>query len=191
MDASRNAGNDEELQSVEKQRFDSAIGDESDPIMLVLRGHLFSESLLERIIRLSLPRGDKVVESASFSYAQKLLFVEALETMPDSVCSSLRGLNKLRNQCAHELGRTITDADVVKIGSPLGKEFTVMHRNNKYDPVKTLRGVIHYVIGYMTGACNILEVVKLNDSKGSRARTRPEPVPVLLQGATSDEIQLK
>lgn len=183
MEESRNV--DEELKSVERQRFDDAIGDESDPIMLVLRGHLFSESLLERIIRLSLPRGDKIVESASFSYAQKLLFTEALDTIPDSVCSSLRGLNKLRNQCAHELGRTITDADVVKIGSPLGKEFTVMHRQSKYDPVTTLRGVIHYVTGFMTGACNMLEMAKLNESKVARLRTKEESVPALLQGGTS------
>jgi hypothetical protein len=157
MDSDVGEHNDNELRDLELKTFQDAVGAESDPTMLILRSHLFTENLLERLIRLSLPRGDKVIEAASLSYAQKLVLVEALEELPDAVASSLRGLNKLRNQCAHQLGRTVSDADVVRIGSPLGASFTQFHREAKYDPIVTLRKVASYVAGYITGVCHVSE----------------------------------
>lgn len=169
---------DDELTRVEFEKFKLAIGEETDPTMLVLRGHLFSENLLERLIRLKLPRGDIVVDAASFSYAQKLLIVEAVEVVPDSIAASLRALNKLRNQCAHDLGRAVMDTDVVRIGSPLGKRFTAFHRGNKYDPISTLRSVVDYVVGYITGVCHGEEEVQVveQEAKDKRAvPTKSEP----------------
>jgi hypothetical protein len=142
---------------VEKAKFDEAIGRETDPMMLVLRGHLFSESLLERILRLSLARGDKLVESGGLSYAQKLILLESMDRVPDTIASSLRGLNRMRNQCAHELGKVISDADVVRFGSPLGKQFTKIHRESNYEPLRTLFLLVGYLIGYLTGTCHALE----------------------------------
>jgi hypothetical protein len=142
---------------LEFAKFQTAIGTSDDSTMLILRGHLFSESLLERLIRLKLPRGDKVLEGASLTYAQKLALVEALDAIPDSIAASLRGLNKLRNQCAHDLGRTVLEADVVRLGSPLGKVFTRTHRECKYDPLMTIRIVLNYVVGCLTGLCHIEE----------------------------------
>ena len=157
--------NVDELRDLELKTFHDAVGAERDPTMLILRAHLFTENLLERLIRLGIPRGDKVIETASLSYAQKLVLVEALEELPDAVASSLRGLNKLRNQCAHQLGRTISDADVVRIGSPLGSSFTQFHRKAKYDPTETLRKVAGHVAGYMTGVCHVLEEQKVAKEK--------------------------
>lgn len=164
---------EDELAKVEFQKFKLAIGEEADPTMLVLRGHLFSENLLERLIRLKLPRGDIVVDAASFSYAQKLLIVEALEVVPDSIAASLRRLNKLRNQCAHDLGRAVMDADVVRIGSPLGKQFTAFHRGNKYDPISTLRSVLDYVVGFVTEVCHSEEEVRVVEQEAKEKRSVP------------------
>lgn len=152
-----NADTMDHFAAADKKKFDDAIGRENDPTMVVLRAHLFSENLLERIIRLQLPRGDKLIESSSFSYSQKLMIVDTFDMLGDPIVSSLRGLNRLRNQCAHELGKIITDSDVVRAGSPLGKIFTEMHRAHKYDAIATLRETIHYIIGYMTGLCHSLE----------------------------------
>ena len=41
----------------EFERFEQAIGAESDPIMRVLRAHLFSENLIERLLTIKLPGG--------------------------------------------------------------------------------------------------------------------------------------
>jgi len=147
----------DDVRAIEFKAFQRAIGKEADPTMLILRAHLFSESLLERLIPLKMRRGDKVIDNGSFTFAQKLVLVEAIDCLDDSIASSLRNLNKLRNQCAHELGRTITGADVTRIGSPLGKHFTKMQRDNNYEPVATLRALVAYVCGYVTGGCHAIE----------------------------------
>ena len=154
-------------QEKEFEKFQSAIGSESDPTILVLRAHLFSENLLERLINFKLPRGDKVIENGNLSYHQKLVLVESLDCIPDSIVSSLRNLNKLRNQCAHELNKKISDGDVTRIGSPLGKEFTRLKRKSKFDDAILLRSVINYVCGFMTASCHVSEHSELALSQGS------------------------
>lgn len=158
------------------ERFRQAIGSEKDPTMLVLRAHLFTENLLERLITFRLPRGDKVIEGASLTYHQKLVVVDALDCIPDPVVSALRNLNKLRNQCAHELDKIITDGDVTRVGSPLGKEFTRFKREAKFDETVLLRKVIDYVCGYLTAHCHLCEHPELvleakEKSKGITSRS--------------------
>lgn len=148
---------DNDVWAVEYQAFQKASNADADPTMLILRAHLFSESLLERLIALKLRRGDKIIDSGSFTFAQKLILAEAIDSLDDSIATSLRNLNKLRNQCAHELGRTITAADVTRIGSPIGKYFTKLQRETNYEPVSTLRVLLSYVCGYITGVCNAIE----------------------------------
>ncbi len=143
--------------SKEMERFRAAIGEEGDPVMLVLRAHLFTENLLERLIRSQLPRGDKVAENANLTYFQKLVLVDALELLPDMIISSLRQLNKLRNECAHQLQKAINESDVVRIGSPLGKFFTSAKKESNFDDVVLLRKVVDYVCGFLGARCMFSE----------------------------------
>jgi hypothetical protein len=147
------SSHEELLQEREFEKFKEAIGAEGDAVMLLLRGHLYSENLLERLINFGLPRGDKLMENASLSYHQKLLLVEALDFLPDMIASSLRNLNKLRNQCAHQLNKKITEADITRIGSPLGKVFTEYKRGANFDEAATLRRVINHICGHLAGRC--------------------------------------
>lgn len=147
----------------EFERFQQAIGSENDPTMLVLRAHLYSENLLERLINFKLPRGDKIIESANLSYHQKLVLVESLDCLPDSVVSVLRNLNKLRNQCAHELDKKIADGDVMRVGGQLGRNFTRMKREAKFEGTVLLRKVIDYVCGFLSAICNTSEYPELLD----------------------------
>jgi hypothetical protein len=149
-------------------KFQQAIGSENDPTMLVLRAHLFSENLLERLLTFKLPRGDKIVEGGNLSYHQKLVLVDALDCVPDPVVSSLRNLNKLRNQCAHELDKKITDGDITKVGSPLGKIFTRLKREANFEEVALLRSVIGYVCGFLTGHCYVSEHPELVPDEGAQ-----------------------
>lgn len=137
----------------EFHNFHRAIEQESDPTMLTLRAHLYTENLLERIILAKLSRGDKAVENGNFTYYQKLVLTESLESLPDNIVSSLRGLNKLRNQCAHELEKKISMGDIVKIGSPLGKIFSKMKREANFEENEVFRRLLHYVVGFLAGAC--------------------------------------
>ena len=49
---------------------------EQDPVLTVLRAHLLTEYYSEQLIRLLIPRGDRILDG-SFSYAQKLALLEA------------------------------------------------------------------------------------------------------------------
>lgn len=86
----------------------------SDSIALILRCHLLTEAVLDKLLRLCLePNGDTVL-SANLRYAQKLdiaskcIFFEDYELVPSYVVSSLRRLNELRNRLSHNLNAAIT-----------------------------------------------------------------------------------
>lgn len=101
-----------------------------DPVATVLRFHLLTEYYLEQLIRSLMPRGDRIIESANFSYAQKLCVVSATNEVGDDLVSSLRNLNKLRNKSSHELHHKITASDLESIGSPLGKDWTEIKKKH-------------------------------------------------------------
>lgn len=76
-----------------------------DDELLVLKGHLLIERMLERFLYQNL-ESPEYLESARLSFAQKLAIVSALRSDPDAkwlwdACSSL---NRLRNDLAHSLG---------------------------------------------------------------------------------------
>ncbi|MFO0106219.1 MAG: hypothetical protein ACK52H_02890 [Burkholderiales bacterium] len=181
----------EQARQKEFEKFQSAIGSESDPTMLVLRAHLFSENLLERLLNFKLPRGDKVIESGNLSYHQKIVLVDALDCIPDSIVSSLRNLNKLRNQCAHELDKKITDGDVTRVGSPLGKNFTRFKRDANFDDAILLRNVIDYVCGFLTAICHHSEHTDLASTKSSKTKSVKEKAGITRRstGATQKAAQ--
>jgi len=160
----------------EFENFHRAIGSENDPIMLVLRAHLFSEHLLERLINFRLPRGDKLVENGNLTYHQKLVLIESLDCVPDAIASSLRNLNKLRNQCAHELHKKISEADITKIGSPIGKNYTLFKREANFDNVELLRKIIGYIAGYLTATCFSVEHPDLLKKNTSLDSSTPDAI---------------
>ena len=102
----------------------------SDPVATVLRFHLLTEYYLEQLIRTLLPRGDRIVESGNYSYAQKLGIVEATDKLDDGPISALRNLNRLRNKCSHELNHVVNPSDLETIGSPLGTRWTTVKREH-------------------------------------------------------------
>ncbi|MFD0914524.1 hypothetical protein [Methylophilus luteus] len=118
------------------------------PVMVILRTHLLTEYYLERALRAGLRRGDKLVDSATLSYSQKLAVVEAIDKFPDHVISSLRNLNKIRNRCAHEFERQVSVSDIDLIGGPYGKEYTAFKKRFP----KSVRALLNHVVGTITAA---------------------------------------
>jgi hypothetical protein len=106
-------------QSKDYLLFEEQMRKAGSPSGEVLIAHLFSETLLDRIIAKRLPGGAKFLEKGKPTYAQKLLLAEALNNLSDDVAQSLTQLNKIRNQLAHNFGRNLTDEDIQHIGSPL------------------------------------------------------------------------
>lgn len=106
---------------------------EHDLILIVLRFHLLIENCMERLILAKLPRGDRLLEKAGLSFSQKLAFIEAFEAIEDRYIQSIRHLNTIRNECAHQKGRQISTNDIERIGRTLGKVFTQIRRKNQGD----------------------------------------------------------
>lgn len=119
---------------------------EQEPVLSILRVHLLAEHYLERAIAVVLPRGDRITDAGLLSFAQKLNLVQGMDVLPDQVIQSLKGLNRVRNSCAHEMEREITIPDIERIGRPFGAEFTSL-RQQHYPDVKNLLNEVVWCLG--------------------------------------------
>ncbi len=117
----------------------AARGKSNDPILLILRCHLLTEVVLERLLDLCLEPNGTAVLSANLRYIQKLdiasqcMLVDDFELIPQSVVASLKKLNKLRNRLSHNLNVTITYKDALELFQ--GIELPIMDITNKDVPI--------------------------------------------------------
>lgn len=92
-----------------------------DPVLRILKCHLLSEAVLDKLLDLALEPNGEAVLAARLTYNQKLniasnsVLAEDYELIPDFVVGSLRTLNKIRNRLAHELGATVTREEVLEL----------------------------------------------------------------------------
>ena len=92
-----------------------------DPISRILKCHLLSEVVLDRLIQFAFePNGDAIL-SARLSYGKKLditsrvVLAEDFPLIPDLAVGSLRKLNKIRNRLSHELGASVTREEAIDL----------------------------------------------------------------------------
>src|SRR5262249_12076655 len=107
----------------EVDRLLRTLSQKDDVILLLLRFHLATESLLERIIVARLPAGHQFLDNVSPTYHQKLELVNAFGVLESGVVGALRKLNKIRNASAHERDQAVGLAEIEQIGRPLGQTF--------------------------------------------------------------------
>ncbi len=99
----------------------AGLGDNPRPIDEVLRVHLLTEAVMEKLIRLALRESADAVLSADLSYRQKLMICGSLKLdngqplLLSDVKGSLGKLNKLRNNVAHDISHLTTRDDVEKL----------------------------------------------------------------------------
>ena len=104
------------------------LSDTDDIIGYILKCHLFTESILDDLIRLVLKENAEAVLSISLTYSNKLNLVarlnivEGIELIPEYAVDSLRKLNQLRNRISHELGKTVTDSEIKELFMGLESE---------------------------------------------------------------------
>jgi len=77
---------------------------QKDTELVVLKGHLLIERLLEKYLNQNLAQ-PSALENAGLSFNQKLSFVAALhhDTNDEWLWGGIRKLNRLRNELAHRL----------------------------------------------------------------------------------------
>ena len=92
-----------------------------DSISRILKCHLLSEVVLDKLIEYAFePNGDAIL-SAKLSYSQKLdiasrtMLVKDYPLLPDQAVGSLRKLNRIRNRLSHELGATVTHDEAIDL----------------------------------------------------------------------------
>lgn len=81
-----------------------------DASLIVLRGHLWIESRLTRLIEHMMERPDQF-DVGRYGFAQKLDLAVALGVIPLEARPGLSALNKLRNRMAHRLDAPVTPED--------------------------------------------------------------------------------
>lgn len=99
-----------------------------DLISRILRFHLVTENQFERLICLALPRGDRLIDRSRLNYSQKLELVNALDRVSEATIASLRQLNRLRNECAHNRHATVSEEQLEAIGRPFAGRFAELKK---------------------------------------------------------------
>jgi hypothetical protein len=125
----------------------------SDSISLILRCHLLTEVMLDKLLRLCLePNGDAVL-AAKLRYAQKLdiaskcMLFKDYELIPSYVISSLRHLNKLRNHLSHNLNASITQEEA--LGLFQGIEYPMPFDKNSAEVSMLVYQYTSFIFGNM------------------------------------------
>jgi len=70
--------------------FLSVLSAPAKDLTVLLRAHLMSESLFDRILTGLLPRGSLIVQRGRLSYSQKLVLLQALGQIDDDVANCLQ-----------------------------------------------------------------------------------------------------
>ena len=166
--------------------FARACNSKQDPVLTILRVHLLTEYYLERLINLFLPRGDRVNDDAGLSYHQKLALVHSFDVLNDRTVQCLKGLNKTRNRCAHEIDKAISMSEVELIGRPLGEKCTEYRRDSNHSVPIFLFHVLSFVCGHLAAEVASLETrqISLGRKKSEGLKTNnisrqsePKPPP--------------
>jgi len=113
-------------------KFQKAMKNKTSSVSKLLNCHLLAEYFLEQIIHISIKRGDILLTEARPMFSLKLIIVKSLDVVDDSIITSIKHLNTVRNLCSHEMEYEITEANIDLIGRPFGKDYTEI-RNKKFD----------------------------------------------------------
>ncbi|EJR41435.1 hypothetical protein IIK_05816 [Bacillus cereus VD102] len=88
-----------------------------DELQVILRGHLYIEHELEKLLRLALVEPDYVLTNNRFMFASKVDLAVSLGLLPKSSKKVYGKLNSVRNNYAHQLDFKITEKNLSDIVS--------------------------------------------------------------------------
>jgi len=89
--------------------------DGNDNIAHVLKAHLFTEFLMEKVLIKTYGKKADPIIFLELRYIQKLEIISALGTWPPYVVASLRQLNKIRNRYGHQLDFEVPKSEFKKL----------------------------------------------------------------------------
>jgi hypothetical protein len=116
-----------------------------DLFPILLRFHVLTENLLERIIQSQISQGHRLFSHANLSYRIKLELANSLDVVDSEIIGSLRQLNSIRNDASHTIDIEITKDIIERIGRPLGKNFVAIRDRSSDD----INDFIHETFAYL------------------------------------------
>jgi hypothetical protein len=98
-----------------------AIG-KSSPLEIIVKGHLFIEKEITQLLRINLKEPLEIIKKSSPTFANKLELAVALGALTKDEKNSLKKLNKIRNNFAHESEYIFSGKDFDDLWSTLTSE---------------------------------------------------------------------
>jgi len=127
-----------------------------DILSLVVVAHLFVEYWLEWLIRDSLKRPEKLLDSG-LTFSQKLAVAESMGLLQGELLEAVRAVNKIRNKVVHNLAYKATPEDLrllAKFVPTLNSEQQLISEklgSPKYEIVTFCMYFAGYAVGFTCG----------------------------------------
>jgi len=131
-----------------------------DPTVIILRGHLLVEELLDKLIAMGL-KDTSAIKDARLTFYQKLCITQGLIGKSNTdMWKSIKELNRLRNKISH----TLPDAELVEkldfvLKAFFETEFDEIPKDI-YSKSKSLRNGIVFLCAQLYGFIKGIEIVK-------------------------------
>ncbi len=128
-----------------------------NPLATVLSIHLFTEYLLDQMIRLRSPvAADILKDHRSYTFSVKLTLVYHMNLINRPLFRNLRGLNGMRNEYAHEIdvdlargiGRGFVDRETIPV-FPGTQTFLRSVRNDRQSAAIALLAIRDVTFGWL------------------------------------------
>jgi hypothetical protein len=143
----------------------------NDSLFVVLKSHLLIEALLIRLLEAALPT-PSALDLDRFGYLQKLELAAALSIIPTNELPPYRSLNKLRNQFAHRLNRSLSAQDLADLLNTLpqdDRQGFVSSFSREFEDereiARELRMFVHWLAVRLTGWRIKVSVVATDDGR--------------------------
>lgn len=142
---------------------------EREPLLLVLRGHLYIEQQLNYLLSHRVPP-QQFEDVVSWGFMRKVKLARSLGIISPEVYAASKLLNKYRNLLAHHLGATVGQAEANDMYDLLDKDgiFKGSNMRNDSDPMVTLSRCIRTVHALYDG-----EILSLQVGKRFRVKLGP------------------
>lgn len=81
----------------------------------VLKAHLIIERILDTVIKRNLKRSTRLTKKHRLSFELKLDLVRSFDILPEKYISSIKALNKIRNNIAHDEDYELTFQELKRL----------------------------------------------------------------------------
>ncbi|MGG3448592.1 hypothetical protein [Domibacillus aminovorans] len=104
----------------DRESFIDDLDDQNDKLYLILRGHLYIENELNKLLEGFIPNPD-ILELYKERFRTKTEIASAFNLIDQNQCEMLLEFNELRNKYAHRLKYNISHQEIMELKSKLGE----------------------------------------------------------------------